>query len=89
MWVAWRAGAAKYGTAGAKDYYQHRVPKEWLTTYLVCEDCGAEYDEDRDDARTAVGSAPSSSTPPGLRSRFWSYRGLRPVLARPRRHPPF
>lgn len=31
---------AKYGTAGRKDY-QHHVPREWLTSVLACDDCGA------------------------------------------------
>jgi hypothetical protein len=39
---------AKYGTGGAKEY-QHRVPSEWLTFVLVCEDCGTECEEDRDE----------------------------------------
>ena len=39
---------AKYGTGGGKEY-RHRVPGEWITGRLVCEDYGAEYDEDRDE----------------------------------------
>jgi hypothetical protein len=39
---------AKYGTAGSKEY-QHQVPQEWITSYLVCEDCGRDYDQARDD----------------------------------------
>ena len=39
---------AKYGTSGGKEY-QHQVPREWCTAVLVCDDCGTDYDVDRDD----------------------------------------
>jgi hypothetical protein len=39
---------AKYGTAGRKDY-QHHVPREWLTSKLICDNCGREYNQDRDE----------------------------------------
>jgi hypothetical protein len=71
---------AKYGTAGGKEY-QHRVPPEWLTSALVCEDCGTAYDEDRDECPECGcldAELVDSGAGPG---RFWGYRGLRPVLA--------
>jgi hypothetical protein len=71
---------AKYGTSGGKEY-QHQVPREWCTAVLVCDDCDAEYDSDRDDCPDC-GSIEAElvehGTGPG---RFWGYRGLRPVLA--------
>ncbi|HEX7427190.1 MAG TPA: hypothetical protein VF328_09595, partial [Mycobacterium sp.] len=39
---------AKYGTGGRKDY-QHRVPREWLSATVVCDECGNEYDLDLDE----------------------------------------
>lgn len=71
---------AKYGTAGRKDY-QHHVPREWLTSTLVCDDCGREYNQDRDecpDCRCLEAELVDTGGGPG---RFWGYRGLRPVLA--------
>ena len=38
---------AKYGTPGRKNYQPH-VPREWLTSVLICNNCGREYPEDRD-----------------------------------------
>ena len=32
---------AKYGTAITGKEYQHRVPAEWITSELVCTECGA------------------------------------------------
>jgi hypothetical protein len=71
---------AKYGTGGRKDY-QHRVPPEWLSITLVCEDCGAEYHADRDecpDCGCLDAELVETGTGPG---RFWGYRALTPVLA--------
>jgi hypothetical protein len=71
---------AKYGTGGRKDY-QHRVPHEWLSVALVCDDCGAEYDADLDECPDCGGldaELVETGTGPG---RFWGYRGLTPVLA--------
>ena len=70
---------AKYGTGSAKDY-QHRVPAEWLDSYLVCEDCGTDYDSDRDEC-PECGSLDAQLIGTGGAGRFWGYRGLRPVLA--------
>lgn len=70
---------AKYGTAGSKEY-QHRVPQEWITSYLVCEDCGREYDQDRDECPDC-GCLEAELVDTGSAGRFWGYRGLRPVLA--------
>lgn len=71
---------AKYGTAGTKEY-QHRVPREWLSGLLVCDDCAAEYEADLDECPTCGGldaALVDAGAGPG---RFWGYRGLRPVLA--------
>ena len=75
---------AKYGTGGRKDY-QHRVPPEWLSMALVCDDCGAEYDAEYDtdlnecpDCGCLDAELVETGTGPG---RFWGYRGLTPVLA--------
>jgi hypothetical protein len=71
---------AKYGTGGRKDY-QHRVPPEWLSVALVCEDCGAEYDAECDecpDCGSLDAELVETGAGPG---RFWGYRGLTPVLA--------
>jgi hypothetical protein len=71
---------AKYG-AGAQKDYQHRVPPEWLSLALVCEDCGAEYDADGDecpDCGCLDAELVETGDGPG---RFWGYRGLNPVLA--------
>jgi hypothetical protein len=71
---------AKYGTAGGKEY-QHRVPSEWLTSVLVCEDCGGEFDEDRDECPDCGCLDAELVDTGGGPGRFWGYRGLRPVLA--------
>jgi hypothetical protein len=70
---------AKYGTAGSKEY-QHQVPREWITSYLVCEDCGRDYDQARDDCPDC-GCLEAALVDTGSVGRFWGYRGLRPVLA--------
>lgn len=70
---------AKYGTAGSKEY-QHHVPPEWITSYLVCGDCGREYDQARDDC-PECGCPEAELVDTGSAGRFWGYRGLRPVLA--------
>jgi hypothetical protein len=70
---------AKYGSTDNKEY-QHQVPKEWITSYLVCEDCGRDYDQARDDC-PACGCLEAELIDTGSAGRFWGYRGLRPVLA--------
>jgi len=70
---------AKYGTAGGKEY-QHRVPREWIDAYLVCDDCGRDYPEDRDECPDC-GCYDAEVIEVGSAGRFWGYRGLRPVLA--------
>jgi len=70
---------AKYGTAGGKEY-QHRVPREWIDAYLVCDECGRNYPEDRDECPDC-GSFEAEVVEVGSAGRFWGYRGLRPVLA--------
>jgi RNA polymerase subunit RPABC4/transcription elongation factor Spt4 len=70
---------AKYGSGGAKEY-QHQVPKEWIGGYLVCADCGRDYDEDRDECPDC-GSPEADLVEPGTAGRFWGYRGLRRELA--------
>ncbi len=71
---------AKYGSAGAKNY-QHTVPAEWLTSVLVCQGCGTEYDEDRDECPACGCPEAEVVDTGGGPGRFWGYRGLRPVLA--------
>jgi rRNA maturation endonuclease Nob1 len=39
---------AKYGTTGSKEYQRH-VPREWITSYFICQDCGRDHDQDRDE----------------------------------------
>ena len=70
---------AKYGSGGGKEY-QHRVPSEWLTTVLVCTDCTAEYDEDRDEC-PECGCPDADVVEQGSVGRFWGYRGLHRALA--------
>lgn len=71
---------AKYGTSSSKEY-QHRVPKEWCGTALVCDSCDTEYDPDLDDCPVCgCPEAELVETAAGA-GRFWGYRGLRPVLA--------
>ncbi len=70
---------AKYGAGSAKDY-QHRVPAEWLDSYLVCDDCGTDYNHDRDECPDC-GCLDAELIDTGGAGRFWGYRGLRPVLA--------
>jgi len=71
---------AKYGTAGAKDY-QHRVPTEWLTAILVCDDCGTEYNADLDQCPDCGSLDAELRDTGGGPGRYWGYRGLQPVLA--------
>jgi hypothetical protein len=71
---------AKYGTAGGKEY-QHLVPVEWLTCVLICDDCGAEYDPDRDDCPDCGCVDAELVDIGGGPGRFWGYRGLRPERA--------
>ena len=70
---------AKYGTAGGKEY-QHRVPREWIDAYLVCDDCGRDYPEGRGECPDC-GCLEAEVVEVGSAGRFWGYRGLRPVLA--------
>jgi len=70
---------AKYGTAGGKEY-QHRVPREWIDACLVCDECGRDYPEDRDECPDC-GCFEAEVVEVGSAGRFWGYRGLRPVLA--------
>ncbi len=70
---------AKYGSGSAKDY-QHRVPAEWLDSYLVCDDCGTHYDSDRDECPDC-GCLDAQLIDTSSAGRFWGYHGLRPVLA--------
>ncbi|MQA14702.1 MAG: hypothetical protein GEV09_11165 [Pseudonocardiaceae bacterium] len=70
---------AKYGTAHGKDY-QHRVPDEWISCYLLCESCGRDYDTDHDECPDC-GHPDAEVVELGSAGRFWGYRGLRPVLA--------
>ncbi len=71
---------AKYGAAATGKEYQHQVPREWLTTVLVCVDCGAGYDEDRDECPDC-GCPDADVTEEGSVGRFWGYRGLHRELA--------
>jgi len=71
---------AKYGTAGRKDY-QHYVPREWLTSVLICDDCGCEYPEERDECPDCGCLDAELVDIGGGPGRFWGYRGLRPLLA--------
>ncbi len=48
---------AKYGTAGSKEY-QHRVLREWIDAYLVCVECGRDYQRTATNAPTAGASRP-------------------------------
>lgn len=70
---------AKYGVAGGKEY-QHRVPEEWISCYLICDECGRDYDSDRDECPDC-GHPDAEVVELGSAGRFWGYRGLRPVLA--------
>ncbi len=69
---------AKYGTGGGKEY-QHQVPREWLTTELVCTGCGCSYDQDRDECPDC-GSFEADVVELGSVGRFWGYRGLHRAL---------
>jgi RNA polymerase subunit RPABC4/transcription elongation factor Spt4 len=71
---------AKYGAAATGKEYQHCVPREWLTTVLVCTECGVEYDQDLDECPDC-GSPEADVVEQGSAGRFWGYRGLRRVLA--------
>jgi RNA polymerase subunit RPABC4/transcription elongation factor Spt4 len=71
---------AKYGAAATGKEYQHQVPREWLTTVLVCTDCGAEYDQDLDEC-PGCGCFEADVVEQGSVGRFWGYRGLHRELA--------
>jgi hypothetical protein len=78
---------AKYGTTGDKDW-QHHVPREWLTSILVCDDCGREYDQARGECPDS-GCLEAQLVNTGSAGHFWGYRGLRPVLLATRQVTPF
>jgi hypothetical protein len=71
---------AKYGAAATGKEYQHRVPKEWLACELVCAECGAGYEQDRDEC-PGCGCPDADLVETGSAGRFWGYRGLHRVLA--------
>lgn len=71
---------AKYGAAATGKEYQHQVPAEWLTTELVCVDCGAGYEQDRDECPDC-GCPDADVVETGSVGRFWGYRGLHRELA--------
>jgi len=71
---------AKYGAAATGKEYQHRVPPEWLTSELVCTDCGAGYDQALDECPDC-GCPDADLVETGSAGRFWGYRGLSRVLA--------
>jgi ribosomal protein S17 len=48
--------------------------------HLVCEDCGRDYDQARDDCPDC-GCLEAELVDTGSAGRFWGYRGLRSVLA--------
>jgi len=56
------------------------VPREWIDAYLVCDECGRVYPEDRDECPDC-GCVEAEVVEVGSAGRFWGYRGLRPVLA--------
>ena len=71
---------AKYGAAGTGKEYQHQVPREWLTTVLVCNGCGFGYDQALDECPDC-GCHAADVTEEGRVGRFWGYRGLHRELA--------
>jgi len=71
---------AKYGAAAAGKEYQHRVPEAWLTSCLICLECGSEYDQDLDECPDC-GCPDADLVEHGSAGRFWGYRGLRRELA--------
>ena len=71
---------AKYGAAATGKEYQHQVPREWLTTVLVCTECGTGYDEDLHECPDC-GCPDADVTEEGSVGRFWGYRGLHRELA--------
>ena len=71
---------AKYGAASTGKEYQHQVPREWLTTVLVCTECGTGYDEDLNECPDC-GCPDADVTEEGSVGRFWGYRGLHRELA--------
>jgi hypothetical protein len=77
---------AKYGTAGGKEC-QHRVPEEWTSCYLICDDCGRDYTPTATSAPTAVIPRPrsSSSTPPAGSGATAAYGPSSPPDTSPRR----
>ena len=71
---------AKYGTAVTGKEYQHRVPPEWITSELVCTECGAGYDQNLDEC-PGCGCPDADLVEIGSAGRFWGYRGLSRYLA--------
>jgi hypothetical protein len=61
--------------------YEHHVPREWLTSVLICDDCGHEYPEDHDECADCGCFDAELIDTGGGPGRFWGYRGIRPVLA--------
>lgn len=57
------------------------MPREWLTSVLICDDCGREYPEDRDECPDCSCLDAELVDTGGGPGRFWGYRGLRPLLA--------
>ena len=55
------------------------VADEWITSHLLCSDCGSEYDQDRDECD--CGCPDADLIEQGSAGRFWGYRGLRRELA--------
>lgn len=49
---------AKYCTA-ANEEYRHQASTEWITSYLMCDDCGRDY------AKTATHALTAANTTPG------------------------
>ncbi len=63
------------GTLGSKDLYQHHVPREWLTSMLICDDCGREYPEDRDECPDCGCLDAELVDTGGGPGRFWATAG--------------
>jgi hypothetical protein len=55
--------------------------REWLTSVLLCDDCGREYSEDRDECPECGCLDAELVDTGGGPGRFLGYRSLRPVLA--------
>ncbi|GJF07401.1 hypothetical protein PSD17_63480 [Pseudonocardia sp. D17] len=71
---------AKYGAAATGKEYQHRVPREWVDTVLVCSSCGVEHDQALDEC-PGCGCPDADVVERGSAGRFWGYRGLNRALA--------